>query len=253
MFPSFIKNLGIGIIADDKQLKVKNADLYQGKEYINYNDKLEPKVFKRLPFLQVSSLPGLNSISEAMQGQDSVNGNDTLLQNNQNITADIKKNENAFNQSLSEYASLQQNLANSNLYHKVDTSVTAAILNKLADVNKQLIQHAENINADMSKLNVTDTTLKNHIATQQNHLTHYIQTLGTEGDLMETVDGMGENTRLVRTANQYHYLMWFIVIITFLSLFMYILTSDLVMNTLLVIISLMVIYLLARAINRSYF
>ena len=65
---------------------------------------------------------------------------------------------------------------------------------------------------------------------------------------METVNGMDENRNLIRTSNQYHYLMWFIVLITFLSLFMYILTSDLVMNTLLVIIALMVIYLLARSI-----
>ena len=249
MFPSFIKNLGIGVIADDKQLKVTNADLYQGREYIKYNDVLEPKVFKRLPFLQVSSIPGLISISEAMQGHDSVSRNDTLLLTNQNITTDIKTHEDAFNQLVSEYATLQQNLADSNLYRKMDTSVSAPILNKLAELKQRLIQHAQTINADMSNLTVTDATLKDHITAQQNQLTQYIHTLNTEGDLMETVDGLGEHTRLVRTTNQYHYLMWFIVLITFLSLFLYILTSDLVMNTLLVIIALLVIYLLANLLR----
>jgi hypothetical protein len=250
MFASLLQNLGLGdIMRNDTKIKVKNADLYQGKEYIHYNDKLTPKVFKRLPFLQVSSIPGLFSISEAMSGNDSVNRNDTLLANNQNITTDIVKNENAFNKSLTEYASLQKNLESSNLHHKVDNSITATTLSKLADLNNTLIQQAKRINADMSSLNVTDAGLRETISNQQANLSNYIHTLDKQRELMETVDGMDENTNLVRTSNQYHYLMWFIVLITFLSLFMYILTSDLVMNTLLVIIALMVIYLLARSIH----
>jgi len=249
MFTSLLQNLGLGdIMRNDKQIKVKNADLYQGKEYINYHDDLTPKVFKRLPFLQVSSIPGLFSIKEAMNGSDSVNRNDTILNNNQHITADIVKNETAFNKSLTEYASLQKNLESSKLHHKVDDSITATTLNKLADLNTQLIQQAKRINADMSSLNVTDAGLRDTISKQQTNLSNYIHTLGKERMLMETVNGMDENRNLIRTSNQYYYLMWFIVLITFLSLFMYILTSDLVMNTLLVIISLMVIYLLARSI-----
>lgn len=249
MFTSLLQNLGLGdIMRNDKQIKVKNADLYQGKEYINYNDNITPKVFKRLPFLQVSSIPGLFSIKEAMNGSDSVNRNDTILNNNQHITADIVKNETAFNKSLTEYASLQKNLESSNLHHKVDDSITATTLNKLADLNTQLIQQAKRINADMSSLNVTDAGLRDTISKQQSNLSNYIHTLGKERGVMETVNGMDENRNLIRTSNQYYYLMWFIVLITFLSLFMYILTSDLVMNTLLVIIALMVIYLLARSI-----
>jgi hypothetical protein len=250
MFTSLLQNLGLGdIMRSDKQIKVKNADLYQGKEYINYNEKLTPKVFNRLPFLQVSSIPGLFSIKEAMNGSDSVSKNDTLLANNQHITADIVKNENAFNKSLTEYASLQKNLESSHLHHKVDDSITATTLSKLADLNSKLIQQAKRINADMSSLTVTDAGLRDDISKQQTNLSNYIHTLGKEQELMETVDGMNENRNLVRTSNQYYYLMWFIVLITFLSLFMYILTSDLVMNTLLVIIALMVIYLLARSIH----
>jgi tetrahydromethanopterin S-methyltransferase subunit B len=253
MFAPLLKNLGI--IFDDKlltreKIKVKNADLYQGQEYINYNDQRLPKVFKRLPFLQVSSMPGLFSINEAMNGSDSIKGNDTVLSNNKNITTDIVKNENDFNKSLSEYATLQQNLEDSNLYHKVDAAVTTTILNKLAVLNAKLIKHAKNINADMSKLNVTDSGLKQQVVKQQNHLNDYIQTLDKQSASLETVNGMDETTKLSRTANTYHYLMWFILLITLLALFLYILTSDLVINTLVVIISLMVIYLLARAINQ---
>jgi len=240
---SLLQNLGLGdITLADKPFKVKNADLYQGQEYIHYNDTLTPKVFTRLPFLQVSSIPGLLSIKEAMTGSDSVNRTDTLLHHKQDISADIVQNENAFNKSLSEYASLQKHLDTSHLHRNADASITATTLSKLADLNKQLIQHAQRINADMSNLNVTDAGLRDTIATQQRNLNHYIQTLGEQQVLMDTVDGMGETTRLTRTANEYHYLMWFIVFITFLSLFLYILTSDVVMNTLIVIICLMVIY-----------
>jgi len=244
MFKPVLKHLGL--MRDDRPLTVTNTDLYQGQEYINYNTLLRPKVFKRLPFLQVSSIPGLFSISEMMQSRDSVNRNDSILTNNHQITADIVKNENAFNKSLSEYASLQKNLEDSNLYHKMDSSITTTTLNKLTALNKQLIQHANRINTDMSKLNVTDPDLRDTITSQQTNLKDYIHTLGEQRTLMETVDGMDENTTLIRTSNHYYYLMWFIMLVTFLSLFMYILRSDLVMNTSLVIISLVVLYLLAR-------
>lgn len=257
MFASLLQNLGMNN-NEHKKIKVKNADLAQGQEFITYNDSRLKKVTERLPFLQVSSIPGLFSINEAMNGSDSINGNNTLHTNdstlsaNKNMTSNIVKNENDFNKSLSEYSSLQKNLESSNLYHKMDAHVTATTMSKLSDLNKKLIQHAQKINMDMSNLNVHDAQLKHNITKQQANLKHYIQVLGEQNKMMETADGMDEDRKLSRTSNKYYYLMWFIVLVTFLALFMYILTSDLVMNTVLVIISLMVIYLLARAINNNY-
>jgi hypothetical protein len=248
MFAPLLQHLGIsreGINHEGisrESVKVKNADLFQGKEYLTYNDKLAPQVFKRLKFLQVSSIPGLLSINEAMHDSDSVNKHDTKLLTNEHITADIVKNENAFNKSLSEYGSLQQNLANSNLYHNVDASVTATILDKLAALNTQLLQHAHRINADMSNLHVSDAELQNHIATQQAHVNQYIQTLGEQGTVL---NGMGEHASLDRTTNYYHYLLWLIVLVTVCAFGLYILTSDVVLKTLLLIICVMVIYLLS--------
>ena len=103
----------------------------------------------------------------------------------------------------------------------------------------------------MSKLDVSDMDLKKHISKQQTDLNNYIDNLAEQRELMETVDGMDESTTLTRKSNQYHYLMWIIVLITILSLSMYILTSDLVINTIVVIIALIVIYLLSRAISRQ--
>jgi hypothetical protein len=257
MFASLLQNLGMDT-TEHKKIKVKNADLSQGQEFITYNDSRLRKVTERLPFLQISSIPGLFSINEAMNGSDSIKGNNTLHTNdsvistNNNITANIVKNENDFNKSLSEYSSLQKNLESSNLHRKMDAHVTATSIRKLSDLNKTLIQQAEKINMNMSDLNVNDANLKHNITKQQANLKHYIQVLGEQNEMMETADGMDEDTKLSRTSNKYYYLMWIIVLVTFLALFMYILTSELVMNTVLVIISLMVIYLLARAINNNY-
>ena len=248
MLSPLLKSLGI---SSDKKLRVKNSDLAQGLAYINYNDLTRSRVLNRLPFLQVSSIPGLFSINEAMNDKNSINKNDTIISHNQNTTTDIINNENAFNKSLSEYANLQQILESNNLYQKVDASVTATILSKLSDLNLQLTQHAKRINADMSKLDVSDMDLKKHISKQQTDLNNYIHNLDEQRELMDTVDGMDESTTLTRKSNQYYYLMWIIVLITILSLSIYILTSDLVINTIVVIIALIVIYLLSRAISRQ--
>jgi hypothetical protein len=125
-------------------------------------------------------------------------------------------------------------------------------MSQLSQLNDKLIQEAKNISSEMSAIHVDDDSMRKYIKNQQSNLTNYISKLAAQRSEMSTMDGMRENTSLIRKSNQYHYLMWVIVLITFLSLFLYILTSDLVMNTLLVIICLMVIYLLARAINNKY-
>ena len=248
MFTRVLQNLGI---VSDVNLKKQNPDLAQGIEFIHYNKKITVRAAKRLPYLQVSSIPGLQSINEAMNGKDSVNG-DTILILNKNINSDITQNENDFNKLLSEYGSLQQNLEDSKLYHNVDKQATALIIKKLAILNEKLIKHAKKINDDMSNLHVSDDTLKHHITKQQTGLNKYIQELAQQKEDMVTVNGMEENTKLIRTSNKYYYVMWFFLLITLLALFMYILTSDLVMNTIIVIICLMVIYILAREIHYKY-
>ena len=260
MFTRVLQNLGI---VSDVNLKKQNPDLAQGIEFIHYNKKITVRAAKRLPYLQVSSIPGLQSINEAMNGKDSVNGNnrvngnntvngDTILILNKNINSDITQNENDFNKLLSEYGTLQQNLEDSKLYHNVDKQATALIIKKLAILNEKLIKHAKKINDDMSNLHVSDDTLKHHITKQQTSLNKYIQELAQQKEDMVTVNGMEENTKLIRTSNKYYYVMWFFLLITLLALFMYILTSDLVMNTIIVIICLMVIYILAREIHYKY-
>jgi len=224
----------------------KNADLKQGKYFINYEQLVKAYTFERLPFLELTTMPGLSSVSEAF------NGDDSIIAKNKYITDHLSKNEADFNKTLSEYYSLQKNLVSSGLYHKPNDAVNKTTMAQLSQLNDKLISQAKKISSEISQINVDDYIVKQHIQKQQAKLDDYIRKLDLQRKNMETVDGMGENTKLVRVSSQYHYLMWFIVAITLLSLLFYILTSDLVMDTLLVIICLMVIYLLARAISNTY-
>jgi len=181
--------------------------------------------------------------------QRMIQGLEGSSQANQIIT---EHNENEFNRLLSEYGTLQQNLEDSKLHHNIDKKETSLIIKKLAILNEKLIKHANIINNDMSNLHVSDHVLKQHITKQQTSLNKYIQELAKQKENMVTVNGMEENTELIRTSNKYYYVMWFFLLITLLALFMYILTSDLVMNTIIVIICLMVIYILAREIHYKY-
>jgi hypothetical protein len=221
----------------------KNADLKQGKDFINYEQLIKAYTFERLPFLELTSMPGLTSINEAF------NGDESIMAKNKYITPHLSNSEADFNKTLSEYYSLQQNLVSSALYHKPDALANKTTLAHLSQLNDILIRQAKKMSQEIKDINTDDYSIKEYIQKQQSKLDNYIRQLDLQRAKMDTVDGMGENTKLIRVSSQYHYLMWVIILITFISLFFYILTSDLVMNTLLVIICLLVIYLLARAIS----
>ena len=95
--------------------------------------------------------------------------------------------------------------------------------------------------------------LKKHINNQQSSLNTYIHTLRDEQiEINEDLNGKIVSSKLTRVSNKYHYFVWLIFLITLLSLTYHILTSNFAMNTMLVIISLVVIYMLARFINNRY-
>jgi hypothetical protein len=238
----------------------KNDDLSQGQSFLKYEDDVKRNTFKRLPFLELTSMPGLFSINEAF------NGDDSLLAKNTVIKQDVSQHEQAFNKTLSEYSNLQQNLADSSLYHNTDKTSVNKIMTKLSELNANLIDYAKKINNDISQLSTDDSTLKKYVTDQQEKLAKYIAALDEQSQNMSggkaydarnpkvSAGVRGErNTNDPRTYNRNYYLMWFILGITIACLFMYILTSDLVMNTLVVIICLMIIYILAGSIKTTTF
>ena len=236
----FIEDIGTGLDNSDGSAfvyKLKNSDLTQGKEFLNYENNIEKKTLDYLPFLELTSMPGLTSINEAFTGDDSLRAKNTV------IGQAVSENEKIFNKTLSDYSTLQQQYDNTKVNGK--PSGDNDMLRQLAEFKNKLIEYAKKINNDMSSLEVDDDSLRGYISDKQAKLNNYIQTLSG-----------GENvvSNSKHTTKYYRYLMWGIVLITILYLFMYILTSNLVMNTAIVIICLMTIYILAREIhNKSYF
>jgi hypothetical protein len=263
MFDSFFKNN-----------RYNDANLKQGIFFNNYDKEVTILTNERLPYLQITSMPGLYSINEAL------NGDDSILAFNKHTTTELSDNEKEFNKTLSEYSMLQKTLESNKLYDNAmarpgpearpdarpgpdarpvvgqEASINYKIMKKMRELNNKLIFYSKRISNDMSQLVVNDDTLKDNINKERRKLNKYIQKLKDQESHIikdtDTVDGMGENTKLILVSNKYYYLMWFILLITFLSLFMYILTSDLVMNTVVVIICLLVIYILAKAISDKY-
>lgn len=241
----FIEDIGTSLDDNDGSAfvyKLKNADLTQGKDFLNYERGVTVKTLDYLPFLELTSMPGLTSINEAFTGDDSLRAKNTVAMQS------VSENENAFNKTLSDYSTLQKSFdaAKMNGYTNND------MVRQLAEFKNKLVEYAKKINNDISSLQVDDESLKGYILEKQANLNNYIQKLNSE-EMPSTNDNIqGKHKQSKNKQSKHHYyLMWVILLITFLFLFMYILTSRLVMNTLVVIICLMTIYILARAINKN--
>ena len=212
----FIEDIGTGLDNSDGSAfvyKLKNSDLTQGKEFLNYENIIEKKTLDYLPFLELTSMPGLTSINEAFTGDDSLRAKNTV------VGQAVSENEKIFNKTLSDYSTLQQQYDNTKVNGKNNLNDNET-LRQLAEFKDKLVEYAKKINNDMSSLQVDDESLRGYILKKQAKLNNYINTLEnvTQG-----------NTK--QSTKYYHYLMWVIVLITILYLFMYILTSKLVMNT----------------------
>ena len=213
----FIEDIGRGLDNSDGSAfvyKLKNSDLTQGKEFLNYENVVEKKTLAYLPFLELTSMPGLTSINETFTGDDSLRAKNTV------VGQAVSENEKVFNKTLSDYSTLQQQYDST----KVNGKPTGDndIVRQLAEFKDKLVEYAKKINNDMSSLQVDDASLRGYILKKQATLNNYINALSS-----------GENvtSKPKQSTKYYHYLMWFIVLVTISYLFMYILTSNLVMNT----------------------
>ena len=240
----FIEDIGTSLDDTDGSGLVrhlKNADLSQGKTFLNYEDVVTSNTLQRLPYLELTSMQGLGSINEAFTDSDSLHAK------NKDILYNVSENENAFYKTLSDYSTLQNQYTSSKM-NGTNTSNDTEIVKQLIEFKNKLIYYAKKINTDISNLQVDDETLKSYILEKQTKLNNYIQNLSTQDNNTQ------DNNTLMHNSKHYNFLMWIIVLITIVCLFMYIITSKLVMNTLVVIICLLTIYILVRAItaNNAY-
>jgi len=235
MLDSIYKNLGVFFY---NNLNVKDSDLAQGKNFLRYEHDVTVNTFERLPYLELTSMPGLNSINEAFNGDDSV------IAANKNVTDNLTNSEQEFNKTLSEYSTLQRSMEQKNMEHSgmeqsKKTHSDNVILKRLSELNDTLVSQAKKISSDISNLRVDDESLKQSVRNQQANLNKYITTLESQKMGIKT----NEKTR------SYHYLMWLILFFTIILL---LLTTNILKNALIVVTCLIVIYILAKAIHDKY-
>ena len=240
MLDSIYKNLGVFFY---NNLNVKNSDLAQGKNFLRYEHDVTVNTFERLPYLELTSMPGLNSINEAFNGDDSV------IAANKNVTDNLTNSEQEFNKTLSEYSTLQRSMEQRSMEQKSmeqsdieqskKTHSDNVILKRLSELNDTLVSQAKKISSDISNLRVDDESLKQSVRNQQANLNKYITTLESQKMGIKT----NEKTR------SYHYLMWLILFFTIILL---LLTTNILKNALIVVTCLIVIYILAKAIHDKY-
>lgn len=235
MLDSIYKNLGVFFY---NNLNVKNSDLAQGKNFLRYEHDVKVNTFERLPYLELTSMPGLNSINEAFNGDDSV------IAANKNVTDNLTNSEQEFNKTLSEYSTLQRSMEQKSIEQKSmeqskKTHSDNVILKRLSELNDTLVSQAKKISSDISNLRVDDESLRQSVRNQQANLNKYITTLESQKMGIKT----NEKTR------SYHYLMWLILFFTIILL---LLTTNILKNALIVVTCLIVIYILAKAIHDKY-
>jgi hypothetical protein len=245
MLDSIYKNIGVFFY---NNLNVKNSDLAQGKNFLRYEHDVTVNTFERLPYLELTSMPGLNSINEAFNGDDSV------IAANKNVTDNLTNSEQEFNKTLSEYSTLQRSMEHKSMEHKsmehsgmdhksMDQKGMEhsdnVILKRLSELNDTLVSQAKKISSDISNLRVDDESLRRSVRNQQANLNKYITTLESQKMGIRT----NEKTR------SYHYLMWLILFFTIILL---LLTTNILKNALIVVTCLIVIYILAKAIHDKY-
>lgn len=94
----------LGILANEGTSYENDANLQQGQQFMEYGriyaSAIKPHLFK----LQLTTSPELQSITEALNGSDSV------LSANSNIKSNVSKTEDEFNKTMSEYSQVYQEI-----------------------------------------------------------------------------------------------------------------------------------------------
>lgn len=232
-------------------------NIQQGEYYKKVNRCFTDSGRIHMAPLQLTSAPYLSSISEAMQG------NDSTVSSNSNTTIPISVNEDEFNKTLVEYTTLYNTFSEESLKKNSESGASAnapiaidpGILQRLIALNNKLVDLADKINKEISDLKVTDANLKSQISDHQSSLANYITQLKDQQikiNSMEDVDGFKQNTELVLISNKYHYLVWFILVLTIIAIILYTISNDNVPNSIVLIVSLLTIYFVSVWINNEF-
>jgi hypothetical protein len=192
----------------------------QGQQAGQYIDDYLQQVPRRLPFLALTSSPALGSINEAFRQR-----------------TPITPNELAFHKTLLQYATLKKSYADSLLKHSNTPDEIRAryiLQEQLNDTNRQLVEYAQAISADVGNSQVTDKRLQQSIVEQQHRLQEYIHSLGNTRNQIDYITaastnaaGQAETAELILVSQRHQYMAWVFVTLAVVGLTLhYILYSE---------------------------
>jgi len=100
---SFLHDLGI--VPNDGTGLENDPNLLQGQKFMEYGRLYASEVRPELELLQVTSIPGVSSIIEPLQGNDSTGAANPVA------TSTVSDIENDFNKTLSEYSATHRSFS----------------------------------------------------------------------------------------------------------------------------------------------
>lgn len=219
---SFITDFFTGLV---KQHTNDNGIFNQGKLFLKYNGIFVDSGRVHMIPLQITSSKKLGSITEAM------NGDDSIMAFNNKTKMHISENEEEFNKTLVEYSNLFNTYSDDLIHNNTkrrDNRDTDNVTQQLKTLNKKLISLADKINTEIGLMDIKDNILKQDMNKQQDTLSSYIEQLKGQSESIrgfnpmyvnakeENFETMSNSYMLSRVNNNIIFILIFMIICIFL-------------------------------------
>tara|TARA_B100001093_G_C26756451_1_gene983663 strand:+ start:272 stop:973 length:702 start_codon:yes stop_codon:yes gene_type:complete len=188
----------------------------QGKELLNFSNKYVTSLEPHLKKLQLSTSNNISSIVEALNSTDSINAKHI------DDKGKISTLEDRFNRTLAKYSRTNDHI-NKLLLENV--KVPDKTWQHLSKLNKELGNLVEELKKKINDLVITDMKLYNDLEKHKEQLEKHTNSIQSDKDKISeikqnfnTVIGVNEDTRLQMKSNWLHYIVWFILAVTVISI-----------------------------------
>ena len=190
----------------------KNDDLSQGKAFLHYENEVKSKTFKRLPFLELTSMPGLTSINEAFIGDDSLRS--TPIIDETDYSSLISAYEQHFSELLVNYEQVHAKYINS--LRLKDKEQSKILLSQLKRLDEDMQNYSAEISQKTKKMNKPAANYQDIINKKQKDLGVLHKKLRekeqTINELVSSTNGKNESLHLQIKSSVYYNTLYLIII-----------------------------------------